>query len=113
MFKKLVCTKSFSKDWQRAGLIDDEMTKLESAVFKDPKIGVLIKETKGLRKVRWARPGSGKSGGVRVFYYCVMDEVLYLLACILKNEEENLSKQERNEFAKLLQALEMQRKKGE
>jgi hypothetical protein len=42
-----------------------------------------------------------------------MDEVLYLLACILKNEEENLSKQERNEFAKLLQALEMQRKKGE
>ena len=113
MFKKLVCTKSFSKDWQRAGLTEDDLIKLESLLFKTPKAGDLIRETGGLRKIRWTRPGIGKSGGVRVFYYCVLNDVLYLLACIIKNEEENLSKQERNEFAKLLKALEVQRKKGE
>jgi len=113
MFKKLVCTKSFSKVWQKAGLTDDELIKLEVSIFKDPKAGDLIKETGGLRKIRWSRPGIGKSGGVRVFYYCVLNDVLYLLACIIKNEDENLTKQERNEFAKLLKTLEAQRKKGE
>ncbi len=111
MFKELIRTKSFSKDWRRAGLDEDELVELEYSLFKDPKLGVIISETGGIRKIRWSRPGQGKSGGVRVFYYCVLHDVLYLLACILKNEDENLSKQERNALAKLLKALEAQRKK--
>lgn len=31
-----------------------------------PKAGDLIRETGGIRKLRWARSGRGKSGGVRV-----------------------------------------------
>jgi hypothetical protein len=34
-----------------------------------PKSGVVIKGTGGIRKLRWARPGSGKRGGVRVIYF--------------------------------------------
>ena len=113
MFKKLVRTKSFSKDWRRAGLTEEELIELERELHQTPKAGVLVKETGGLRKIRWARPGGGKSGGVRIFYYCVFEEVLYLFACIIKNEEENLSKQERNELAKLFKILEIQRKSGE
>ncbi len=34
-----------------------------------PKSGDLIKGTGGVRRLRWARGGRGKSGGVRVIYY--------------------------------------------
>jgi hypothetical protein len=34
-----------------------------------PKAGVIMQGTGGIRKLRWARQGSGKSGGVRVIYY--------------------------------------------
>ena len=79
MFKESIRTKSFSKNWNRAGLDDDELEELETSLFKEPKSGDIIKETGGIRKVRWSRPGQGKSGGVRVFYYCVLHDVLYLL----------------------------------
>jgi hypothetical protein len=29
----------------------------------------LVRGSGGVRKLRWARPGGGKSGGVRVCYY--------------------------------------------
>lgn len=35
----------------------------------NPTAGVVIRESGGLRKVRWERPGSGKSGGVRIIYF--------------------------------------------
>ena len=35
----------------------------------NPISGDLIKETGGIRKLRWAAKGKGKSGGVRVIYY--------------------------------------------
>lgn len=34
-----------------------------------PNIGDVIKGSGGVRKVRWTRAGSGKSGGVRVIYF--------------------------------------------
>lgn len=35
-----------------------------------------------MRKVRWALPGGGKSGGIRVLYYWrVSAEQIYLLFC--------------------------------
>jgi len=35
----------------------------------NPASGVIIEGTGGIRKLRWKREGSGKSGGVRVIYY--------------------------------------------
>jgi len=37
-------------------------------VAANPKAGDLIQGTGGVRKLRWARGGRGKSGGVRVIY---------------------------------------------
>ncbi len=34
-----------------------------------PKAGDLMQGTGGIRKLRWAKSGGGKSGGVRVIYY--------------------------------------------
>ena len=36
---------------------------------ENPTAGDVIQGTNGLRKIRWATQGKGKSGGVRVIYY--------------------------------------------
>lgn len=71
-----------------------------------PAAGDLIEGTGGVRKLRWARDGRGKSGGVRVIYYFHSGAMpLYLLTMFAKNERTNLSKAERNELAKLVKVL--------
>lgn len=71
-----------------------------------PRAGDLIQGTGGIRKLRWARGGRGKSGGVRVIYYFHSDRIpLYLLTVFGKGEKADLSKGERNELAKLVDAL--------
>ena len=70
------------------------------------KSGDLIEGTGGVRKLRWGRGGRGKSGGVRVIYYYHSELMpLYLLTLFAKNEQDNLSKAERNELAKLVDIL--------
>jgi hypothetical protein len=62
--------------------------------------------TGGVRKLRWARGGRGKSGGVRLIYYYHSEAMpLYLLTVFAKNERANLSKAERNGLAKLVAVL--------
>ena len=71
-----------------------------------PRAGDLIQGTGGIRKLRWARGGRGKSGGVRVIYYFHSDRIpLYLLTVFGKGEKADLSKGERNELAKLVDVL--------
>lgn len=67
-----------------------------------PKAGVLIRGTGGLRKLRWARQGGGKSGGARVIYYYLNESIpLYLLTIFAKGEKSDLSQREKQDLAKL------------
>ena len=71
-----------------------------------PKAGVLIQGTGGIRKLRWARGGGGKSGGVRVIYYFHSLEIpLYLLTLFGKNERATISMAEKNILAKAVKQL--------
>ena len=71
-----------------------------------PKSCDLIEGTGGIRKLRWGRDGRGKSGGVRVIYYYHSELMpLYLLTLFAKNEQDNLSKAQRNNLAKLVNIL--------
>jgi hypothetical protein len=71
-----------------------------------PKSGVLMEGAGGVRKLRWGRGGRGKSSGVRVIYYYHSEVMpLYLLAIFAKNEQDNLSKAERNGMAKMVDIL--------
>ena len=71
-----------------------------------PTAGDLIEGTGGVRKLRWARDGLGKSGGVRVIYYFRSEAMpLYLLTMFAKNDRSNLSKAERNALAGLVAVL--------
>lgn len=60
----------------------------------------------GVRKLRWAAQGKGKSGGGRVIYYYHNGTMpLFLLTVFGKGEKVNLSKSERNELAKFTKLL--------
>lgn len=50
-------------------LDDEEYAALQKHLAERPDSGALIEDTGGLRKIRWAAHGKGKSGGVRVIYY--------------------------------------------
>jgi hypothetical protein len=87
-------------------LTHDERRDVVSYLAAHPRAGDLIEGTGGVRKLRWARGGRGKSGGVRVIYYVHSDAMpLYLLALFAKNERANLSKAERNDLAGLVDVL--------
>jgi len=87
-------------------LSESERRDVIDRLAAQPRAGDLIQGTGGIRKLRWARGGRGKSGGVRVIYYFHSDRIpLYLLTVFGKGEKADLSKGERNELAKLVDAL--------
>jgi hypothetical protein len=87
-------------------LSEIEKAELIAYLSMHPGAGVLIKGTGGIRKLRWARSGRGKSGGVRVVYYFHSQEMpLYLLTLFGKNEKADLSMEEKNYLSGLVKEL--------
>jgi len=87
-------------------LTEQERSELISYLAAHPEAGDVMEGTGGVRKVRWAREGRGKSGGVRVIYYYHSEGMpLYLLTLYGKSEKDNLSAGERNDLAKLVSLL--------
>jgi len=81
-------------------LTRDEQDRVVEMIARDPTCGVVLKETRGIHKVRFAAGERGKSGGVRVVYYFHSDVMpAFLLTLFAKNEKDNLSKSERNSLA--------------
>jgi hypothetical protein len=73
-------------------LSDEEYRKLQAALVGKPALGPLIRGSGGLRKVRWALPGMGKRGGVRVIYYwAVREQQLFMLLMYPKSERGDLT----------------------
>lgn len=50
-------------------LLDEEYAALQEHLCEHPEAGDIVRGSGGVRKLRWARQGSGKSGGVRLCYY--------------------------------------------
>jgi len=87
-------------------LSKDERDELIYYLSSNPKAGTLMQGTGGVRKLRWASKGKGKSGGSRVIYFYYNDTIpLFLLTILGKNEKINLRKAERNELAKFVKEL--------
>ena len=101
----------FRSKWKSLGLNDDDLKRLQEQILLDPKIGSVMKDTGGIRKMRFAFEHRGKSGGVRVIYIDFeVYEKIYLLTAYPKNEKDNLTKAERNELRELVKVLENQLK---
>lgn len=76
-------------------LTDDEYANLQGVLASNPEQGDLIKAGGGIRKLRHALPGRGKSGGVRVIYYWLREDgQIYMLLIYPKSKKDDLTDRE-------------------
>lgn len=88
------------------GLNDDDLHRLQNEILNNPDVGVVMKGTGGLRKMRFSFDDRGKSGSTRVCYVdIVVKETIFLVTAYPKNEKDNLSKEERNNIKKVIERL--------
>ena len=74
-----------------AYLDDDEYSELQQYLIQNPEAGEVIPQSGGVRKVRWARPGTGKRGGLRVIYFVrYQPNECWMLTLYAKAKRENI-----------------------
>jgi hypothetical protein len=86
----VVETALFQKQWPLYWT-EEELGEFAAFVSASPEAGAVVKDSGGIRKVRWKRQGTGKSGGVRVIYFNRNEaEEVVLLTLYSKSETDNL-----------------------
>ena len=77
---------------QITDLLDDsDYRRLQVALAVQPNSGDVIRGGGGLRKIRWSAQGRGKRGGIRVIYYKIEEDQIYMLFAYQKNKQEDLT----------------------
>jgi hypothetical protein len=96
----------FPRLWSNLDLEDEDLQSLQILIMAAPTAHPVIPGSKGLRKLRFSRPGSktGKSGSFRV-YYAYFDEygIVLLMAIIAKNERSDLTKADLNALGSVIE----------
>ena len=117
MIRTFVEVPSFTKRWSDLGFDDDDdLMELQKMLLKNPEAGDIMQGTGGLRKVRFAFEGRGKSGSVRVCYVDFEEyTVIYLITAYAKKEKDNLTDKEKAVVKVLVKQLKeeaAERRKG-
>jgi hypothetical protein len=87
----VVETLLFQKQWPLYWT-EEERGEFAAFIAERPDAGDVVPGSGGIRKVRWSRAGTGKSGGVRVIYYLrTAKEDLVLLTLYAKSNTDNLT----------------------
>ena len=107
MTREFIMLPEFDKRWKELSLGDKELKTLQEELTVNPHKGDIIQGTGGLRKIRVAFEGRGKSSSARVCYVdFAVYERIFLITAYSKDEKDNLSKSEKNEVRKLVKLLE-------
>jgi hypothetical protein len=106
-WSRIVQSHQFTASWDRLGMTDQDLRALEIVImFASP--GAVMPHTGGLRKLRFAREGRGKSGGIRVCYVAFPEHgVIYLIQAYGKGDKSNLTKSESMEIAKGIKRIQI------
>lgn len=73
-------------------MADDDYRLLQLELVNNPRIGVIIRGSGGLRKLRWQASGRGKRGGARIIYsYADQRGIILMLFAFAKNERDDLT----------------------
>ena len=111
MTRTFVELPSFRSEWKALQLTDADLARLQEELLANPKVGAVMRETGGIRKMRFAFENRGKSGSIRVIYVDFeIREKIYLITAYPKSEKDSLTKAERNELRKLVEILEHESK---
>jgi len=87
---------------------DDVLLEIQNDLLANPNRGAVIPGTEGVRKARAADPatGKGKSGGFRYLYdYIEQDGQIYLLMIFSKNEQDSMTKAQKDLLAQHVRDL--------
>ena len=102
----VVETESYLRAAKGAKMSEDEMTAAVDLVATDPEVGDVMQGTGGVRKVRLAGRGKGKSGGYRIVYFFGGGDIpIFLLTVFGKGEKANLTQGERNALRQMTKLL--------
>ena len=83
---------------------EDERAEFAAFIAGNPEAGDVIRGSGGVRKVRWSRPGTGKSSGVRVVYLLRTPQgEVYLLTLFAKSVRGNLPTATLKEIRRVLE----------
>ncbi len=103
MKRMFIETSEFRRRWIRSGLGEEDLRELQGYLLEHPTAGDVVQGTGGVRKLRWARPGRGKSGGVRTIYLDLAGrQTTWLITVFSKNERADLSSEERREIKRFV-----------
>lgn len=85
---------------------DDEYSAFQLHLAELPDAGAIIPGTGGIRKIRHGASGRGKRGGTRIIYYWrTAAGQIFLLTIYAKNEESDLTPQQREAFKKFVETI--------
>ena len=85
---------------------EDGYEELVAYIALNPEAGDVIRGSGGFRKLRFKRPGTGKSGGVRtIYFFYTPKHPISLLAIYGKNERANVTQAEINELSRIARIL--------
>lgn len=87
---------------------DEVLLEIENDLLENPERGPVIQGTAGVRKARVADPtrGKGKRGGFRyMYYYIERDGQIFLLMIFGKNEQADLTPQQKKELRQAILSL--------
>ena len=106
MNRKFIFTKHFDDKWSKLGLTDEDCVLLEQFLLENPEVGVIMRGTGGIRKLRWSLPSTGKSGGVRILYIdYIVQETIVIFDLFTKHEKDNLSDSEKATLKAIVKSL--------
>jgi len=89
-----------------AGMTDDERGALVDFVARHPLAGDLVKDTGGLRKMRWRREGGGKRAGYRaIYYFHDFNAPIYAFLAYGKNQQVDLTPAQKKAAAVMVEEI--------
>ena len=100
----VVETLLFQKQWPLYWS-EEERGAFAAYIAEYPDAGDVVPESGGIRKVRWGRAGSGKSGGVRVIYFTrMLEEEVVFLTLYAKAKTDNITGAKLKEIRRALES---------
>ena len=86
---------------------DEDYRILQYILAANPEAGDIVQGGGGVRKIRFALPGKGKRGGVRVIYYWQKSkDSIFMLIAYVKSKKNTLTTEETTILKRLVKEIE-------
>jgi|SRR5215211_9400675 len=103
---RIIRLRPYLRAMKAMGFGDKVMWEVEAMILSAPEAYPIIRGLKGARKARFARPGTGKSGGGRAIYFVALsNEILAMLTAYPKSAKEDLTPDDRRAVLRAIEGL--------